>query len=352
MADRHLELAVNIINDVGNWATKLGVLPAVWIGIIVAGGSAALFVISGQLRLRGIGVRGKAAERATRKAERLQAKGAAPVTAKKQPKKRDPDDLDNLDDIEAISEPASERGHPKSLTAAMPRATSSRDASTTPPPVSTATPMIAVVDLDAFDANAADLVRRAAGAPIRVASKSRARPGRAAARAGRDPASPVSWRTRCARRLWLVSHGIIDDVLVGYPTVDTGRWPTSSPPTCAPSPRDPHGRRRRAGRPRRPAAVGARRHRAAVPGHRRVAAREDRSARRAPRRPALAGAHAARTPVTLAAAIGPPGCRVVGVMFYEAQVAGLPDSQRRGARGEAPRRSRTWRPAARPSSRP
>ena len=31
---------------------------------------------------------------------------------------------------------------------------------------------IAVVDLDAFDANAADLVRRAAGKPIRVASKS------------------------------------------------------------------------------------------------------------------------------------------------------------------------------------
>ena len=34
-----------------------------------------------------------------------------------------------------------------------------------------ATPMM-VVDLDAFDANAADLARRAAGKPIRVASKS------------------------------------------------------------------------------------------------------------------------------------------------------------------------------------
>jgi hypothetical protein len=97
-----LKLAVNIINDVGNWATRLVFSPAVWVGIIVAGGSAALFVISGQLRSRGIGVRGKAADRATRKAERLQAKGAAPVAAKKQPKKRDPDDLDNLADIEAI----------------------------------------------------------------------------------------------------------------------------------------------------------------------------------------------------------------------------------------------------------
>ncbi len=36
-----------------------------------------------------------------------------------------------------------------------------------PPP----TPVV-VVDLDAFDANADDLVRRAAGKPVRVASKS------------------------------------------------------------------------------------------------------------------------------------------------------------------------------------
>jgi hypothetical protein len=97
-----LKLAVNIINDVGSWATRLVFSPTVWVGIIVAGGSAALFVVSGLMKSRGIGVRGKAAERATRKAERLQEKGAAPVTAKKQPKKRDPDDLDNLDDIEAI----------------------------------------------------------------------------------------------------------------------------------------------------------------------------------------------------------------------------------------------------------
>ncbi|MGO1408020.1 MAG: amino acid deaminase/aldolase, partial [Brachybacterium sp.] len=31
---------------------------------------------------------------------------------------------------------------------------------------------LAVLDLDAFDANAADLARRAAGTPLRVASKS------------------------------------------------------------------------------------------------------------------------------------------------------------------------------------
>lgn len=38
-------------------------------------------------------------------------------------------------------------------------------------PEQPATPTV-LVDLDAFDANAADLVRRAAGKPIRVASKS------------------------------------------------------------------------------------------------------------------------------------------------------------------------------------
>ena len=95
-----LKLAVSIVEDVGNWATKLVFSPVVWAGIIVAGAAAGLFVVSGLMRSRGIGVRGKAAERATRKAERVQAKGAAPVTARK-PKQND-DDLDDMDDIEAI----------------------------------------------------------------------------------------------------------------------------------------------------------------------------------------------------------------------------------------------------------
>jgi hypothetical protein len=95
-----LKLAVNIVNDVGSWATRLVFSPSVWAGIIVAGGSAALFVISAQLRSRGIGVRGKAAERATRKAERLQTKGAAPVKSRKPATHED--DLDDMADIEAI----------------------------------------------------------------------------------------------------------------------------------------------------------------------------------------------------------------------------------------------------------
>lgn len=100
-----LKLAVTIVEDVLNWALKLVFSPAVWLGIVVAGCAVVLFVVSGLMRSRGIGVRGKAAERATRKAERVQAKGAAAVAARppaKSGRASDPDDLDDMADIEAI----------------------------------------------------------------------------------------------------------------------------------------------------------------------------------------------------------------------------------------------------------
>ncbi|MCW2763049.1 MAG: D-threonine aldolase [Marmoricola sp.] len=78
-----------------------------------------------------------------------------------------------------------------------------------------------VVDLDAFDANAADLVRRAAGKPVRVASKSLRIPSlveRALAVPGF--AGVLSYSLREA--LWLVRQGVTDDVVMGYPTVDRG----------------------------------------------------------------------------------------------------------------------------------
>ncbi|WP_433389310.1 alanine racemase [Micromonospora sp. KLBMP9576] len=80
-------------------------------------------------------------------------------------------------------------------------------------------PPYAVVDLAAFDANAAALVDRAGGKPLRIASKSvRARDllGRALARPG--------WRGvmafTLAEAIWLVRAGVTDDALVAYPTVD------------------------------------------------------------------------------------------------------------------------------------
>jgi D-serine deaminase-like pyridoxal phosphate-dependent protein len=79
-------------------------------------------------------------------------------------------------------------------------------------------PPFAVVDLDALRANADDLVRRAAGKPVRVASKSvrcralidatLARPGFRGVMAFTLPEA-----------LWLHGHGA-GDILIGYPTAD------------------------------------------------------------------------------------------------------------------------------------
>ena len=64
-----------------------------------------------------------------------------------------------------------------------------------------AEPPVMVVDLDAFDANAADLVRRAGGKPIRVASKSLRVPALLARALDRDglprACSPTRWPRRC-----------------------------------------------------------------------------------------------------------------------------------------------------------
>ncbi|HEX5406341.1 MAG TPA: amino acid deaminase/aldolase [Pseudonocardiaceae bacterium] len=80
-------------------------------------------------------------------------------------------------------------------------------------------PPLAIVDLDAFDRNAADMVRRAAGRPIRVASKSirvrhliervLAMPGYAGVLAYSLPEA-----------LFLCESGTASDLLVAYPSVD------------------------------------------------------------------------------------------------------------------------------------
>ncbi len=77
---------------------------------------------------------------------------------------------------------------------------------------------LAVVDLDAFDANAADLVRRAGGKPVRVASKSvrcRALLERVLAREGFAGVMAFT----LPEALWLAGHGF-GDVLVAYPSAD------------------------------------------------------------------------------------------------------------------------------------
>ncbi|QKW07596.1 amino acid deaminase/aldolase [Streptomyces sp. NA04227] len=75
----------------------------------------------------------------------------------------------------------------------------------------------AVVDLGALRANAADLVRRAAGKPIRIASKSvRSRELIRAALELRGTAGVLAYTLPEA--LWLAEE--FEDVVVGYPTVD------------------------------------------------------------------------------------------------------------------------------------
>ncbi|MEU9880003.1 amino acid deaminase/aldolase [Streptomyces phaeochromogenes] len=77
---------------------------------------------------------------------------------------------------------------------------------------------VAIVDLEAFDANAEDLVRRAAGKPVRVASKSvrcRALLERVLARDGF--AGIMSFTL--AESLWLARSGF-EDVLLAYPSAD------------------------------------------------------------------------------------------------------------------------------------
>ncbi|MFJ6780003.1 amino acid deaminase/aldolase [Streptomyces yangpuensis] len=77
---------------------------------------------------------------------------------------------------------------------------------------------LAIVDLEAFDANADDLVRRAGGKPVRVASKSvrcRALLERVLARPGF--AGIMSYTL--AESLWLARSGF-EDVLLAYPSAD------------------------------------------------------------------------------------------------------------------------------------
>ncbi|MEU8892017.1 amino acid deaminase/aldolase [Streptomyces sp. NPDC048442] len=81
---------------------------------------------------------------------------------------------------------------------------------------------LAVVDVEAFDDNAADLVRRAGGKPVRVASKSvrcRALLERVLAKDGF--AGVMSYTL--AESLWLARSGF-EDVLLAYPSADRAAY--------------------------------------------------------------------------------------------------------------------------------
>jgi D-serine deaminase-like pyridoxal phosphate-dependent protein len=183
-------------------------------------------------------------------------------------------------------------------------------------------PPFAVVDLAAFDANAAALTHRAAGKPLRLASKSvRSRPliTRALARPG--------WRGvmsyTLAEAIWLVRSGVTEDALVAYPTADRGalRELATDADLAAAITLMVDG-------PPQLDLVDA----VAAPGHRaeiRVCIDLDGSWR-------PLGLHIGvrRSPVHTAATAGKvarevaarPGFRLVGLMAYDAQIAGLGDA--------------------------
>lgn len=82
-------------------------------------------------------------------------------------------------------------------------------------------PPFAVVDLDAYRANARDLLRRAGGRPIRLASKSiRCRPLLERTLAS-DPGFRGTLAFTLPEALWLAGRGL-RDLLVAYPSVDRG----------------------------------------------------------------------------------------------------------------------------------
>ncbi len=183
-------------------------------------------------------------------------------------------------------------------------------------------PPFAIVDLDAFDHNADDLVRRAGGKPIRVASKS----VRVRWLLERVLARPGFAGVMCyslTEALWLSAADVSEDLLVAYPTVDRVALRELA--------LDPKARRRVT------IMVDSLAHldfvaRVLGPGHPeiRVCLELDVSWRPAPGLhigPRRSPVHTARDAQALAEGIvRRDGFRLVGVMAYEGQIAGLGDA--------------------------
>jgi D-serine deaminase-like pyridoxal phosphate-dependent protein len=177
-------------------------------------------------------------------------------------------------------------------------------------------PPLAALDLAALDTNAADLLRRAGGTPVRVASKSvRCRwvLERALAQPGFHGVMAYSLR----EAIWLVRNGV-RDVLMGYPSADRAALGELHDPALLDAITlmidDPaHVRLIREHVPQAPVRVCV-----DIDASLRIGSLH-LGVRRSP----------VRTPqdaVAVARAADAAGLRVVGVMFYEAQIAGLQDT--------------------------
>ena len=178
-------------------------------------------------------------------------------------------------------------------------------------------PPLVALDAHALRANAADLVRRAGGKPVRVASKSvRCRTVLDLALATPGFAGVMAYSVREA--IWLVRNGV-RDVLLGYPSADRGALAElAADPVLSDAITLMADGVEQLALARTAAGDAALRVCLDVDASLRIG-RVHLGVRRSPlRTPADATA--------LAKAASAQGFRVVGVMFYEAQIAGLPDS--------------------------
>jgi D-serine deaminase-like pyridoxal phosphate-dependent protein len=180
-------------------------------------------------------------------------------------------------------------------------------------------PPFAVVDLGAFDHNAADLLRRAAGTPVRLATKS------VRARALQDRALRAGFQGELCftlpEALWLAGLGH-DDLVVAYPTADRtalralAHGPHAGAITVMVDSRDHLDLIERA-------AAGGAPVRVAIDvdaGWWPLLGRVRIGAKRSPvRTPQQAASLAAEI-------VSRPGLRLAGLMAYEAQIAGVGDA--------------------------
>ena len=187
-------------------------------------------------------------------------------------------------------------------------------------------PPFAVVDLAALRANATAMTRRAAGKPIRLASKSvRCRELTAQVLATSGFRGILAYTLPEA--LWLAGQGACDDIVVGYPTADRAALARLAGDPAAAATVTRHGGLRRAPRHDRE----GRRHRCRA-RIRCVSASTStpatwRCAGAAARAPAARRSGPRLRPAELAAAIvSRPGLRLAGLMAYEAQIAGVGDN--------------------------
>ncbi|MEO3772980.1 amino acid deaminase/aldolase [Micromonospora sp. B9E7] len=185
-------------------------------------------------------------------------------------------------------------------------------------------PPYAVVDLTAFDANSAALAERAAGKPVRLASKS-VRSRELINRALTRPGWQGIMAFTLPEAIWLVRAGVSDDVLVAYPSADRAALAElAADPTLAAAITlmiDGTGQLDLIDAVRAPGQRAELRICLDLDASwRPIRGRVHIGVRRSP-------VHSARAAGALAATVaGRAGFRLVGLMSYEAQIAGLGDA--------------------------